>query len=170
MFYIGPMCNRVNTESSWDISFSSLILVAMLFWIMYYLLTQKHFGNAHGNYCCQVKLKIFYGKQVVMHFLPCPIWFVAVSLMIQHVPTAQTNMKMCRMRFGTVQAYLQFGMKTLNGILGEIWVFQCSHGLSSLGTRRSDFLYQVFLLIKFRNEQLLLLWSFGQHNQRSSPQ
>ena len=55
-----------------------------------------------------------------MHFLPCPIWFVAMSLMIQHVPIAQTNMKMCCMRFGTIQAYLQFGMKTLNGILGEI--------------------------------------------------
>ena len=71
-------------------------------------------------------LKIFYGEQAVKHFLPCPIWVADVSLMIQHVPTAQTNMKMCCMRFGTVQSYLQFGTNTLNGILGEIWVFGLS--------------------------------------------
>ena len=125
-------------------------------------------------------LKIFYGEQAVIHFLPCPIWVADVSLMIQHVPTAQTNMKMCYMRFGTVQAYLQFGTKTLNGILGEYEFsyfpqllsfvldldcspefFQCLHEPYGLGATRSDFLHQVFLLIKFCSEQLLLSWSFG---------
>ena len=120
MFCIGPMCNRVNTKSSQDISFSSLKLDAMLFQIMYNLLMQKHSRNVYGNYRCLVKLKIFYGEQAVMHFLPSLIWFAFVSLMIQHVPTAQMNMKMCCVCFGTVQAYLQFGTKSLNGILGEM--------------------------------------------------
>ena len=48
--------------------------------------------------------------------------------------------------------------------------FQSSHGPYGLGATRLDFLQQVFLLIKFHSEQLLLSWSFRQHNQRGSPQ
>ena len=64
------------------------------------------------------KKKTSYGEQAVMHCLPWKIWFVAASLKIQLVPTAQNKPKMCCMYFGSAQVYLQSGMMTLNGILG----------------------------------------------------
>ena len=117
MFSIGPMCNPANTWSSWVNTSSNLKLAAL--GIRHIQLTQKISGKAFGSYRrLAKKKKTSYGEQAVMHCLPWKIWFVAASLKIQLVPTAQNKPKMCCMYFGSAQVYLQSGMMTLNGILG----------------------------------------------------